>query len=293
MSHCPVPPLNPGQIPPSNCSASTVTISDPGVGNRRGICVFIHPSQNSDLPLPLSVPNIVGNNITTFEISMVADGWVFAYPAWPIDWSVKGVSYFGNVYNDVANDAGHGSQFNNTLLLWWDHMLAYLTSLYGSGKPIIIAGFSAGAWAALAIAIGRASSLVGFIAHCPVTLWENITFFNPPYNNSLLTWTGMDLSTTCLTSPAISIPGIIGYSTTDGVAGYSSSSTPVSNTDAILTACSGASLPVTRYSSSTDAGTPYPNGHLFLPGDAAEYCTNPTTTGWVNTVLDPSHPVSF
>jgi hypothetical protein len=277
------------QIPVSQCGADTVTISDAtgGAGHRRGILVWLHPSFTTDLPRPYTVVP----SASTLEASANADGWIFAFPAYTFDWSVRGAtSTSANISNDCANDSGHGSRLQTTLLWWWDHMVNYLASVYGPNRPTILGGFSLGAWAALTIAINRPGTLVGYIAHCPATIWSNITFGNVafPANTS-----GMDLSATCLN--AVTIPGIVGWSNTDGVAGYTNGTPahggPVSNTIQFITAAQGASQPVTSYESSSDEAAPYPNGHLFLTGDANEYCT--PTTGWIQTTLDGTYPVSF
>ena len=69
------------------------------------------------------------------------------------------------------------------MLKWWDHHGPRSTSnaKYGAGRPIIIGGFSWGAWQALTIALGRTDTLIGYFCSCPTpTLFENITAFNDP-----------------------------------------------------------------------------------------------------------------
>jgi hypothetical protein len=254
-THClPTGSLGTNQIAVNQVGADTVTTIDPGAGNRRGICVFMHPSTNSDGSLPYSIPNGIGDNIATLSSSMTAapsgsaGGWVFTYPAYPMDWSVNGVGYFGNLYNDVANDSGHGARFVTTLGLWMDHMVTYLNAIYGPGHPVILGGFSLGAYAAVSLALNNSPSgmkwnLAGYFAHCLPTIWEDITIF-AGYNLASLTWTGMDLGVNALNS--VTIPGVIGYSNSDGYVGWTNNSSqsgyvggPLSNTFQIISNASG------------------------------------------------------
>jgi hypothetical protein len=294
VGHCPTPPLGTSQIPVSQVGADNVTITDAtgGAGHRRGICVWLPVSQNTDMTRPPTVPNSIGNGAGTLQASLNADGWIFAYPAYPPDWSVNGgITTSVNISNDAQADAGHGSRWNTTAILWWDHMVNYLATTYGAGRPIIVGGFSLGAWAALAIAINRTSTIVGYIAHCPATIWSNITLGVSFGANT----TGMDLSATALN--AVTVPGIVGYSKTDGVVGWGLSTdsgylgTPQANTNHMILNAVGASQPVTGYESSQDELTSYPNGHLLITADCNTFCT--PSTGWVQTTLDPSYPVSF
>jgi hypothetical protein len=269
------------------------TIQDPGAGLRRGIVVFLHPSQASDLPIPFTVPNSTGLNFGDLFTPLVADGWLCMYPVCPQDFSIQGVEYFGNVYNDVKNDPTNGAFLKARFLIWWELFLHYLARKYGPGRPIIVGGFSFGAFVAMNIVVGHSSSIIGYFLHCLPTLFEYITAFGPSYNPSLVNWTNFDYSTTALTSPtSITTPGIIGWSDSDDDVGYSL--TPVnsgqvqSNAIAIIAAAQAASLPVTSYQAASSSGgsTPvaYPNGHLFLPNDGTEY------SNWIKSTFDASYP---
>jgi hypothetical protein len=265
--------------------------------------VFFHPSESSDNAMPLAIANVIGEAIQPFANSLVADGWLFILPAYPGDFSVSGVNYPTNFYNDVNNDAGNGSRLYTTMGLWWDHLVGNLSNLYGANRPIFVSGFSEGAWLALNIAINRMSSIVGYISHCPATLWENTSINSPP-----ITWTGMDLSTTALNS--VTIPGNVGYSDNDASVGWALSSAengggltyqggPQSNTHLMVANAITAGQPVTAYkaasSSAGGATVAYPNGHLWLSAlspsaatlDALHYAN------WVSSTLDPHYPVSF
>jgi hypothetical protein len=334
----------------------------------------LHYSQFTDLTRPLTVPNTIGLNIAPLQTSLNADGWIFAFPAYIADWSVNGaISTAANINGDASNDAGHGSRFQTSLLLWWDHMLAYLASLYGPNRPIIVGGFSFGGFSALTVAIGRPSTIVGYVSHYPVTVWSNTYIITTNFRGS--NTTGLDLSTTCLN--AVTVPGIVAYSDNDATCGWTNNtadanwqslsvasvtlgatttvtaasfpnvlpgmdvkvtggtgtlsagtwvvavsggncvlnqapattgtatlnfSGPVATTAQFITAAQGASQPVTLYQGTTDTRNPnynagseaYPNGHLWLTTDSTQYCTTPpTTTGWVNTTLDPTYGFTF
>jgi pimeloyl-ACP methyl ester carboxylesterase len=306
LTHClPSGSLGTDQMPVTQVGPDTVTITDSthapvGGFTRRGICVFMHSAQTSDGPLPLTFLSNIGENFATVQASLNADGWIFVYPAYPGDFSIAAVAQISNLYNDCANDPGHGSRYVATLAAWWDHLTGYLASVYGAGRPIMVTGFSLGGHAALEIAINRPSSIVGYFAHCPPTIWSNLTIQG--LNWAGINTTGMDLSATALNT--VTVPGQVGYSKTDGTAGWGLSGdpgylgVPQSNTNHMITNAIGAGQPVTRYESVSVGGNPaydedtaYPNGHLFLPADADKYCT--PTTGWVQTTIDPSHGFTF
>jgi pimeloyl-ACP methyl ester carboxylesterase len=308
--------LTPGQIPPNQVGSNNVTTSDAtgGAGHRRGIVCFLHPSQASDLPRPFGInpPSWDPfNSFVTFTSDVNTDGWILDYPAMPVDWGIGVHGYFTSVYNQTAADATHGQILVNSHLEWWDHYLLNVASRYGAGRAVVLAGFSWGTWVAMQIVLGRTSTVAGAMMHALPTLWQNIpsSFFG--LNMAAVNWSAMNVSTTALN--AISVPTVIGYSETDGVVGWNlagtPNSTPVSNVDSIITNAQGASQPCSRFRSygqggsntGWDEGTAAPNGHLFLPNDVATYvgATMPlpqawsATAGWLQTVIDPTHPVSF
>ena len=147
----------------------------------------------------------------------------------------------------------------------------------------VAGGFSMGAYKAMEVAINR--TVLGLIAHCPPTLFGNIgNTYTPPENFSLITWTGMNLSTTALN--AVTDPSIIGYGTGDLAVGYNlagTGGTPVSNTDAIITAAGIAQPGKCTRNATADTheftGTPSGAGN-----DAATYAA------WVASTMDPLAP---
>jgi hypothetical protein len=220
-----------GQYPPNRCTSGTVTTSDTtgGTGHRRGVICFLHPSQPSDfaLPLNMSTPPWDGFGAMTALIANAgSDGWVLDYPAMPVDWSVSAVSYFTSVLNQTSADTTHGQILVNSIVEWWDHYVLYVASRYGTdtnnkGRPIIVAGFSWGAWVAMQVLLNRSSTVVGSFMHCLPTLWGNIpdSFFGyTPGTMAGINWTAMNVGTTALN--AVSVPSVIGYGSSDGVVGW-------------------------------------------------------------------------
>jgi hypothetical protein len=228
-THClPSGSLGTAEIPVSNVGATYLTIVDPGVGNRRGIVVWINGLNvflaTSYAP---SIPNggSAGtyNRVGDFANTISADGWLFMTVTVPE--AFMNLAGSQAIYNDVANDTGHGSRFVNNIVHWWDHVLQYIAVTYGAGRPIIVGGGSFGGFKALQILINRQKTVAGCIAHEPATILENVpasfTVTAQAFYN--LNCSGLDLATNALTamSPALTVPAIIGYGTGDFILGYS------------------------------------------------------------------------
>lgn len=285
--------LSSTSIPVPNVNASTVTIMDPGVGNRRGIIVFFRPTSPEPSTYPITPPPLpgaaYGQDTIAFATQVVADGWVFVYPACPDDF----LPQYGSVnlladYVDVKNDPGHGTFAVQTFCHWWDHLVIYLSRLYNNNNlPIITHGFSLGAHKSMLIAGNRSSTLIGAAAHCIPTIWENVGINIDGVDFATTNWSGYDLSATYLSSNNVTIPTVLGYATDDTSVGWDSAGTggtPVSNIDAMITDAVNHGLPCTRYSSSTDASD---GGHLFLGQDASFYAS------WVASNFDSKYQPSF
>jgi hypothetical protein len=270
VSHCPIPPLGQGQIDVSQVGDDTCAIFDAtgGAGHRRGICVFLHPSQNSNYPLPLATNPPIWDPFGAFQAlknALVADGWVVAYPAYPFDWSTNGISYFGNLWEDVNNDAAFGARIVNTLGLWGDHMAIYLGSKFGVGRPMWYIGFSLGAYTALTLTAngsptGMNWNQVGYAAHCPATDWSDLfSSQTPGYDFSTLDTTGMALTVNSLNN--VTLPGIVGYSNNDATVGWTnntSQTTPQQWEGSTVAAVT-----------STGAGNDFVTSPNFLPSSSA------------------------
>src|SRR6185437_10050671 len=103
----------------------------------------------------------------------------------PADFYSAG-SYAAGIYNDIATDPAFGARYVATLVHWWKHVTEYFANKYGSGRPMIVFGLSMGGFTALQILANDPHSIVGCIAHCPMTIAENISpAFSAPiaFNN--------------------------------------------------------------------------------------------------------------
>ena len=228
LTHClPSGSLGTGEVPVSNVAEENTSILDPGAGNRRGLIVFIHGLSVGVPPFfPWPIPEehtITGDvKILDFANDVVADNWVFLYPSVSEDYCSNITGVFG-MCNDVANDAGHGSRFlDGAILHWWDHMVDWIAETYGSGHPILCAGFSMGGYKTLEIATNRQADLVGYIAHCPATILETPSpLFTGGETLYSFDFSGLDATINQLNT--VAIPGIVGYGTSDEAVGWSGS----------------------------------------------------------------------
>jgi hypothetical protein len=259
------------------------------------------------MPFDASRWQLFGSFDSVLVPDATADGWVVDLPAYPADWSVKGVGHIQSLYNAFNADPGQGTAVIEAYALWWDHYQSYVTDRFGTGRAVVIGGFSMGAWVSAIIALNAASSApVGVFCHALPTIWENIAV-----GEGLPAPTAAgDLGPHAFDN--ISIPAIIGYSNTDNVVGWNLSGAPNgtigSNVDSIITNAQAAGAPMTRYESiadetNTGPGTPtfaLGGGHLFTPQDAQIYA-NPTSNpagvttpalsaGWLQTFIDPLVP---
>jgi hypothetical protein len=319
MTHCipSVPYAN--KIPVAPVGSSLSTITDPGAGNRKAIVLFFHQSlAGSDLPTPFVVPtgSFGVGNIAYLATELQSAGFVFDYPVLPVDFSVNGTGYFGNLLSDVQADPGHGTGFVGTMAEWVDHKVTYYANLFGvANPPIIFAGFSLGGYLALKMSLTASPqslnwNVKGVWAHCPATIWENVTVLSPsPVGTN---FSGMDLSTTFLNSTTI--PTTISWSYSDADVGFGLSSSPyytapgpVSNISSILTNASGNTNVSSTVAASSAISTTYAGssttlaslGSLLLtvgpPGNFAQAGTGTivtgsgtasiTYTGWTGTTL--------
>jgi hypothetical protein len=247
-THClPTGSLGTGELPVPDI-ISTYTISDPGAGNRRGIVIFIHGLSSSPVgsvqPVPNSGGALVYLRVGDFETAVVADGWVFVYPSVQEDFYTGTGWAVGGVYNDVSNDSGHGSRYMASTNHWATHLMVNeMTRLYGANRPIILAGFSMGAFKVLQLAATppAGANVVGYISHCPATLFEAVgPTLTQPFNFYNLNWTGLDTTTTQLN--AVTIPGIVGYGTQDGAVGWGSTTVAAGSNGVAVSTFAGAGI---------------------------------------------------
>lgn len=285
-SHCvPNPPFPSWGIPTPRVDASTVTIQDSiSAGQHRGIAVFLH---ETTIKWPIAIPaNNIALQIQALSTALQADGWAFAWPALPMDFPPTASDQTPTndqwMANAAASDPAHGALYYAQIGLWWDHLMTYLAGIYGTGRPILVIGYSLGAYHAAVVAATRTSTVVGAVMHCLPTIWSNITAFAGS-NWGSVDWSGMNLGQHHLDS--ISIPTVIGTSTADTVVGYDLLHTPASNAYLIASNAAAAGKPCTNYQQAS------PQNHLLYGADSTFYCT--PSTGWVQTTIDPSCPKNF
>jgi hypothetical protein len=266
-----------GAQPIPNISAATVSTLLPSSGLRRGVVVFprgIHASTN--VAPPYILDDLTFTSVSAFLLTLAklltADGWIVITP--PEVGNMYVSTQPNAIQNDIANDPGSGTRLVAEIMLWWDYVVSYITDTYGN-IPIVPFGFSWGAYHTITIVKNAPNTIVAYGAHCLPTILANV-------NSNFLggaTWSGLghgaDILTTHLNG--ITLPGIVGYGSTDGAVGYNSAGTggtPVSNTDSLITtaqAANGSSALPTRNTTA--------DGHSVLPGDSGQLLlSTPTAT---------------
>jgi hypothetical protein len=226
------PVLGTGELPVPNISGPTITTFNPpaGVGNRRGVIVFLHGLNivPTAIPVPFSVTDLTGVFASEMYFSwctnMANDGWIVLAVPYAEDPYITLPAV--GIYNDVSNDATDGARVLESTWHTWQHVYAYIQQTYGSNFPVGIAGHSEGAWKALQIAVEFPTQVDFFMAHQPVTVWSNASpSYTPGENFGLLNTSGMDLGPTALNGLPSTLKGIVGYGTSDTAVWYGGNST--------------------------------------------------------------------
>lgn len=259
-----------------------------------GIAVYI---AGLYLGNPINYPPPLGDSTTPpFEFrvlsmanALAAIGWQVLAPAPPGYGYMGGVGGNGQLcFSDINGDAGNGSRMKATYLEWWDHVHADIRKNISATQPIAVIGGSGGGYVALQIALNRASDIVGYVAHHPVSMWSDLSpTFSSPLNFTTLTSTGADVTSSGLNG-VTSIPGLLGWGSVDAVVG-ASPWTADTLTPAIYSAAHGAGAPVSPNCDGTgtaNAGSPAENHALTSSADNA----NPNNdvfqiANWFSTVL--------
>ena len=146
---------------------------------------------------------------------LAADGWEVFQPTQNQDYSFNPSQA---EFADFSNDPGLGSRLRiaNTQH-WWDHVLTFIAKQYGPNWPVLPVGFSGGGWLTLLLAGYRQSSIVGFVAGHPASIYSNIA---PGFaaNYGSVQTNGMDITPTLLNN--VTVPGFVSYGTADVAVGY-------------------------------------------------------------------------
>lgn len=224
--------VSPGIVaPPFNIpSTAVVQTANPGVS-------FTVQNDVTGLPTGSGTSVVMNANANTalgrggfyaFVQMLNNAGWIVASVLYPEQYALT-TGAFGQ-WNDMLNDAGFGSRYKMTLLRWYPHIEDYFHRKFGWTIPLVPFGASSGGFHALLWAINRQAQLLGYMSAFPATLWSNpSTAFTTPINfgpavvsglAALPNGTsGLDLGPTDLN--AVTIPGMVGWGTSDTAVGFS------------------------------------------------------------------------
>ena len=269
-SHClPNGQLGTNELPVPNISGATVTVFNPpgGVGARRGVVVFKHgllSPQQIPVP-PQGGPTGPGGSPLGDSYSALGAGmpWSYCQNLAQLGWVVLAVPsqedfYPGSpgsgigldcqtIQSGTQSSTANGARYLASTLHTWDHIYTYIQQTYGYGTgtatawqtsgtvPVVLTGFSIGAWKTLSILANRTSQISGAISIGPPTYFENVSSLyvvNPTYNS--MSWQGSDLQNNSLNSIG-SVPTIIGYGTNDAATFYAGQQTLTSYTGGTAT----------------------------------------------------------
>jgi hypothetical protein len=237
--------------------------------------------------VPLNPPIAIADGTTTKFLTLsnllVADGWVVLMVSFNEFALLHGASgsAAGNsaqyIQNDISNDAGNGARLLAGNLHWWDHVFQFIYKTYGHW-PIVPLGVSWGGWHSYIAAINRTAQIIAYASMCGVSILSHVaTAATGTANWTALTTTGADITSSALNG--VSIPGWIGYSSTDTVVG-------TTDPAALYNAAHTAGAPVTNLSDTT-------NGHgLFGTdiGPGGSGFTGTTIMDWFTATVDPLAP---
>src|SRR5262249_51409336 len=144
------------------------------------------------------------------------DGWVVIQPQYAENLS-PGLPQSA-IYTDVSNDTGHGARYLAQTLHWWDHIVAWIKTTYGNW-PIVVFGFSWGGLKAFQIAANRTSTITAYASHHAATVLSSIpSAVTSPADFTGISTAGLDTTSTMLNS--VTVPGAIGWGTSDTVVGF-------------------------------------------------------------------------
>jgi len=267
-------------LPSGSAAASQIQV--PGInigsviaqtGTLKGVLVYLHGMQagaGAGFPEELYNTDVLLPNWNLLLCQTIAaTGWYVIAPSEPGDGYAVGGQNVA-LYDDIGADSGHGTRLVGTTLEWWDHMVLFIQRTISASVPIVPVGFSWGGWNALQIAIGRTSTIAGYVAHHPASIVSDL---NPAWvleTFSDITTTGADVTSSALNG-VTSVPGLLGWGSVDEVVGPSPW-TADTLTPAIYSAAHGAGAPVTPNcdgTGTTSAGSPAENHVLTSSTDNA------------------------
>jgi hypothetical protein len=211
-THClPSGSLGTSEIPVCNVSTARSTIATPG-GSKRGVALTFQGTwlHTVDAPPPVEDESSV-LMFATLQAALVANGWVAVTPCKPSTCLpvIEGVALVNEVNADTS---GKGLRMLTMYQHWFEHLLEWVGRTY-PGWPVIVTGVSLGGWLAIRLAQSQPASILAYAAEKPIAVWSALPFGVMPADTS-----GADLTTHSL--DALTMPGFIGWSTTDTTVGF-------------------------------------------------------------------------
>lgn len=281
-----------GAQPIPNISAETVTTLLPSSGLRRGVVVLNHGLHGgTNTAPPYAIADVLSTAIPALNLYyltlanlLTADGWIVIQPPQVGD-QYESTQALG-IQADITGDSGGGTRLMDENLMWGEYVDCFIVKEWGN-VPTVYFGMSWGAYLTLILASTAPQLMVAYGVHCPPTILANLNLAALGGPSWAALGHGADILTTNLNG--ITMPGIIGYGTNDNIVGYNSAGTggtPVSNTDALITAAQtfNGSIRKPVRNSTTD-------GHGLLLADTQTYAN--ASTGWFATDVDPICPKFF
>jgi hypothetical protein len=237
-------------------------------GSKRGVVVYCHGLNVVQLDPPYTVGG--GSALDNFLTALKTDGWVVIVPPYPEDFFDSLPTQ--GLFNDVNADAGHGSRYLATTLHWWDHVVAYIKQRWGNW-PIVPFGVSWGGWHAHVVAKNKLSTITAFGSHEAVTTLSALpTSLTGSVDFSTLAGGSVGLDTGAHDLDAVTVPGIIGWGTSDVTVSSAAIQTLYNNAHAVHAAITS---------------NPVAEAHTFSAADGTAY------GNWFTATVDPLCPAVF
>ena len=292
-THClPSGSLGTSEVPVCQIGNDVITVQTPaggfGSGNIRGIVVLFNGLSIIPVTIPLPITDSATIKFQTLATELTTDGWVVAMVPFNEEFLTKGVAFTASanpaqiIQNDIVADAGHGSRMVAATGRWWDHIITWIQMTYPSKFPVVCFGVSWGPWHSWQVAINRTNTIIAYGGHCGVTILSDVAASATGTANwTIINTTGADVTSSALNS-LTSLPGWIGWSTSDTVVG---------DTDliAMKSAAITAGCPITTLADTT-------NGHgLYTTdiGPGGSGFTGTTIMDWFTGTVDPLAPKTF
>ena len=240
--HCPVV-LSSGELAvPSVPGLGTVLTP---TGTPRGVAMLLHGLNGAapsfpETPQDMGTGGILPLYYGTWASDLVSDGWVVLYPTYPEDaypTQLGGPPH--GIWTDITTDPEYGARYYRNLIRLAQHWVGWANMEY-PGKALTVMGMSEGGYHTLAILSALGQFFVGGIAHCPATIWSNVSslFTTSTDDFGPYLTTGLDLSPTCLN--AVKGPTLVSFGTNDAAVGWTQTAVAAASNGVDVTTFTGA-----------------------------------------------------